>query len=110
MIISNERQLLPIIRNAVIHPNNDLSQFIDTICPLFDSFLIGDLDQDEYRGWTFDILFFKATCSECETYHSAIMSSDPLWLFFSEGKEDCSYVIPQKGLIRIHLHSFLWQM
>lgn len=85
-----------------------LDSFISSVGPLFESFLNSEQDQDKYNGGAFDLSFYKAPLNECANYLSAISLQTTDWMFYSEGKDDCTIVIPGKGIIIIHLHSFLW--
>ena len=110
MKITDERKLLPIIRDAVNIHDQNISRFKDAIMPLFEAFIETGNEKDEYHGWCFNVVFINATISDCEPYRSAIFSGDEEMKFFSEGKDDCTYSVPNLGLIKIHLHSFLWNM
>lgn len=104
----DERKLLPIIRNAVSGQDGYRQQFVDAIQPFFDAFLASGLEKDERKGWTFDLTFFNMSLADKEPFRSALLSTSSDWAFFPESKDDCTYVIPGQGLIKIHLHSFLW--
>lgn len=108
MVIPNERQLLPTVRDAVSGRASAISPLVDAIGPLFEQFIKGDQEKDIYRGWAFNLTFIKKAIVECEPYLSGIPTGSPEWLFFGEGKDDCTYAIPGKGVIKIHLLSFLW--
>ena len=110
MKLPNERHLLPIIRDAVTDPERSLTHTMEGILPLYEEFLASGKDKDEYRGWAFDLIFNNAAQSDYEPFRSAIASTDSDWNFFSESKDDCTYAVPGKGLIKIHLHSFLWNL
>lgn len=110
MVIDSERQFLPIVKAAVLGREHDKESFLDFILPIFDAFLSSNTPKDEYQGWSFNILFVNAALSDCEPYGSEVMSGDSKWYYHLEGKDDCAYVIPKKGLIKLHLHSFLWNM
>lgn len=105
MKLDNERLLLPAVRNAVSGMSDS---FISSVGPLFESFLNSEQDQDKYNGWAFDLSFYKAPHNACDNYLSALSLETTDRLFYSEGKVDCTFVIPGKGIIIIHLHSFLW--
>jgi hypothetical protein len=81
---------------------------MEEISPLYDRFIAAGIDKDEYHGYTFALEFINAALSDCEPYWSSISPDDSLWKFFPEGKDDCTYAVPGKGLIKIHLYSFLW--
>lgn len=106
----NERQLLPIVLDAVNNPNSATSSFVEVVVPLFDQFLNSDKEKDEYHGWAFDMTFIKASHIDCEPYRLALSSGVPGWKRISGGKDDCTCAFPGKGVIRIHLHSFLWNL
>ena len=108
MKLTNERQLLPIVRDAVTNHERALPRFMEEISPLYDRFIASGIDKDTYRGYTFSLEFINASLPDCEPYLSAISSSDSSWKFFPEGKDDGIYVVPGKGIIKIHLCSFLW--
>lgn len=108
MTIPNERALLTTIRNAVEGKEPAQKAFYEIFYPMFNHFINSGAEQDKYKGWTFDMSFFKITHTECELYSSVMHSSLMEWKYISIGKDDCVYVIPNKGIIKIHLHSFLW--
>lgn len=108
MTIQNERELLTTIRYAVEGKDSAQKDFYEKIYPMFNHFVNSGAEQDIYKGWTFDVSFFKITHTECELYRSVMHSSLMEWKYISIGKDDCVYAIPNKGIIKIHLHSFLW--
>ena len=108
MNIPNERKLLSAIRNAEAGGDSAQKSFYELFYPKYCLFYDSDEEQDTYKGWTFDISFYRNTHTECELYRSVMQSSLIEWKFISLGKDDCVYVIPNKGIIKIHLHSFLW--
>lgn len=108
MKIPNERDLLSPIRNAVTGLAWTRGPFITAISPLFEAFLQSGQEKDEYAGWCFNLTFLNKTIADQKPYHEALYANNPDWVFFPEGKDDCTYVIPGKGLIKIHLFSFLW--
>lgn len=110
MNITNERQLLSVVRDATTGNPEILPKFIEKIEPLFDDFIAKGTEKDEYGGWTFKLKFVRSSSPECEPYHSILSSSDTSWVFCPKGKDDCIYAIPGKGLVAIHLHSFLWNI
>ena len=108
MIIKDERQLLPLVRDAATGREYAIAPFIEAISPLFEDFLTSGLEKDKYEGYTFGLSFFKPSMPECEPYLSALSATDSSWLFFNEGKDYCTYVVPGKGIIKIIICSFLW--
>ena len=108
MKIPDERKLLSTIRNAVVGSEPAKKIFYGAFSPMFSQFIESGTEHDSYNGWAFNISFFIKTHAECELYHSAIQSSDSIWQHIPIGKDDCVYVIPNKGIIKIHLHSYLW--
>ena len=108
MIIKDDRQLLPIVRGAATGSEYAIAPFIQAISPLFEVFLTSGLEKDKYEGYTFGLSFFKPSMPECEPYLSALSATDPSWVFFNEGKDNCTYVVPGKGIIKIIICSFLW--
>lgn len=108
MIIKDERQLLPIVRDAATGREYAIAPFVEAISPLFEVFLTSGLEKNIYEGYTFGLSFFKPSMPECEPYLSALSATDSSWLFFNEGKDSCTCVVPGKGIIKIILCSFLW--
>lgn len=108
MKIDNERQILSAVRSAVSGCGISLDGFVNTIGPLFEQFMQENKEFDEYKGWCFDLTFIRATVSECRPYLSGLSLESDSWRYFSEGKNGCIYAIPEKGIIKIHLHDFLW--
>ena len=96
MNIDSERKYLPIFRNASKGYGRD--EFRGLIGPLFDEFLSSGQESDEYKGWAFSIKFTRTRGGE--------ESGD--WLYASQGKDDYSFRIPGRGIINIHLESWLW--
>ena len=108
MKLPEERQLLPIVRDAVTYHEQALPRFMEAISPLYDRFIAAGIERDTYSGWAFDLEFINSASSDCEPYRSTISSAEQTWKFFPEAKDACIYAVPGKGIIKIHLHSFLW--
>lgn len=81
MIIKDERQLLPLVRDAATGREDAIAPFIDAISPLFEDFLTSGLEKDKYEGYTFGLSFFKRSMPECEPYLSALSATDSSWPF-----------------------------
>ena len=101
MTISNERSILPIVRNAV--NGYSLQELIKVISAKFDEFISSEKERDKYSGWSFDIEFVSAHSSDYNEY--PLLNSGLQYV--PKTKEDCTIVVSGKGLINIHLHSFL---
>lgn len=108
MDIIDERGILRVVRDAVGNQESASPQFKEVLSPLFDAFIESGIEKDIYRGWAFDLEFINASLSDCKPYEDAVSSINPVWNVFLESKDDCTCVVPSKGLIKIHLHSFLW--
>ena len=108
MDLIDERSILRVVRDTVNNNESALLQFKEVISPLFDVFIGSGKENDSYRGWAFDMEFINASISDYKSYKDEVSSTDPTWKVFSESKDDCTCVVPSKGLIKIHLHSFLW--
>ena len=104
----DERNLLRVVREVVTNHESALPLFKEVISPLYDAFFVSGIDKDIYRGWAFDLEFINASLSDCKPYEDEISSTDSTWKVFSESQDDCTCVVPGKGLIKIHLYSFLW--
>ena len=103
MNIPNERKILPIVRNAV--KGDSLQEFIEMISAEFDCFVSSGKESDNYKGWSFDIEFQSA---RSDGYKEFTLSDSEI-NYLPKTNDDCSIVISGKGLINIHLHSFLWR-
>ena len=108
MRINDERQLLPIVRDAASGREHAITPFLEAISPLFESFLASGMEKDKYEGYTFGLSFYKSSSPECEPYLSTLSATNPQWIFYDEGKDRCTYVVPGKGIIKIIICSFLW--
>ena len=108
MDLIDERSILRVVREVVSNQESALPQFKEVISPLFDVFIESGKENDRYRGWAFNMEFINALKSDCNPYKDEVSSTNPAWKVFSESKDDCTCVVPSKGLIKIHLHGFLW--
>jgi hypothetical protein len=103
----NERDLLSMVRNPAIC-NDDCALF-----ELYKQFEQGEGSSDHYRGWCFDLSFFKSTAPECQECTSTLLRPVELtaasWKLYRLSKNDMILQHHSGGMIKIHLHSYLWE-
>lgn len=110
MKISSERDILPVVRETVSGNVKAMPRFIEVMNPLIDDFVSRGMEVDEYHGWALSLKFLSPSNAECEPFQPSLGSQASGWKYIPEGKNDCAYVVPGKGVIKIHLFSFLWNM
>jgi len=107
--VSNERELLPIVRNPLANWD-ETKRFL---IPLFLQFLDSDLDIDKYDGWAFSMKFIKNSNHEYQDAVASMNMSKSIqqnnWTFapslFDRNK---SIWIYNDTAIVIHQESWLW--
>ena len=82
----NERELLPIIRGAVSGDMDKIRIFL------------------EYKGWAFDFQLINRDSEYTWTLDGAEIN------IVQENRDDYSIVISDNTSIKVHFHSFLWNM
>lgn len=107
--VSNERELLPIVRN----PLANWTQTERLLLPSFELFLNSEIDYDEYPGWAFSIRFIKNTDVR---YQQGVATMDMSrakekdgWTIAPSKKDrnDCVWQ-SQNAVMIIHMNSWLW--
>ena len=110
MKIVDERELLPFINHQWQRkPAKELS----ILLTYFGRFLESGQDEDTYNGYVYDLRFLKCSSKNYTAVSSGISQDNTLDLggciLYGGLEKDESYiVIAQKGLIKIHMHSFLF--
>jgi len=107
--ISNERELLPIIRN----PLADWEKTEKLLLPLFWSFVESDSNIDKYEGWAFSIKFIKNSNIEYQFVVDSIDGKKQIekydWKFApSVTNRNESIWIHDHIAIVTHQESWLW--
>ena len=82
----NERELLPIIRGAVSGDMDKIRIFL------------------EHKGWAFDFQLINRDSEYTWTLDGAEIN------IVQENRDDYSIVISDNTSIKVHFHSFLWNM
>lgn len=107
--ISDERALLPIVRNPLANWDETERQLL----PLFLEFVASELTIDHYKGWAYSMKFIKNTNVE---YQEAVASMDMSkrieekgWTFTPSLKnnDECIWVHNDTAIL-VHLESWLW--
>lgn len=111
MRIKDERELLPYVRDRY-HTIGDGRSPSHPLRVMFEDFLQSNLEHDEYRGWTFNLDFVKATSSSFHEFlqqetNRASLTND-WYIIQTTEREDIVLLFRDEGLIRIHLFSYLW--
>ncbi len=107
--ITNERELLPIVRN----PLTNWSETEKLFLPLLQSFRNSNTTNDKYEGWAFSMIFIKESDI---LYQDAIASIDEerqrekdRWTFAPSLKNRNESIWKYHEIaIVIHLESWLW--
>lgn len=100
----NERELLPIIRGALSGDMDKVKIFIETIAPIINNCNHSEQTIHEYKGWAYDFQFINRDPEFSWTLHDVEVN------VVQENRDDYSIVISDNTSIKVHFHSFLWNM
>ena len=109
IIIDNERELLPVVRN----PIDICEDFERLFMPIFHKFLSTQLTEDKYAGWAFSMVLLRSTnigyqdmINSMEMKRSRINGE---WTF-APSLKDRNESIWQNNetCVMIHQNSWLW--
>jgi hypothetical protein len=100
----NERELLPIIRGAVSGDMDKVRIFLEAIASVINNCKQSDKTILEYKGWAFDFQLINRDSEYTWTLDGAEIN------IVQEKRDDYSIVISDNTSIKVHFHSFLWNM
>lgn len=97
----NERELLPIVRAAISGNNGEIRIFMEAIEPIIKDFIQTGRPIYEYKGWAFDLTFMNEL---------SLVKDNPeeSYSVVHENKDDYSFQVSGRTVIKVHFHSFLW--